>query len=558
MPDARRASRQVRRAEARHKQPDRATRLPVGILVLVLLVAAGSVAYHNASRGTFVLDDMPAIAWNPSIRALSPLSTVLSPPPRSAAYGRPVVNLSLALNYAVGGLNVASYHLFNLAVHILSSLLLFAIIRRSLRSPALGSRHANSADGIATAAALLWVVHPLASESVDYTIQRTELLMGLFFLLTLYCAIRAFESPERRGWYVAALAAFFLGLGSKEVIVMAPAVVFVYGWLFFSTSLRDAFQRHWRLYAGYAAVILLYVLLVGTRLRRAFTFLRVITPWDYLKTQGGVILHYLRLAVWPHPLVADYDGWPVAKSLLPALPALLAVAGLLALTVWGLARRKPLAFLGVWFFAILAPTSSLKPIATEIAAERRMYLPLAAVVLLVVLAGRALLRYAGAPRAAAPVIVMAVAVILTVATVRRHEAYRTTLSFWNDVIAKRPDNPRAHISLGRYLYQNGRRADAIAPLARAVQLQPENGHAQFSYGLALASQGRIDEAVERYREAIRLEPGAVHAHYNLATALVRQGLTIEAIEHFETALRLQPDFESARRGLEDVRRRISE
>lgn len=566
--EAARPSRQVRRAQERRKPPTRKTlqkqptrkTLRVEHFVFALLIAAGSIAYHNALRGPFVLDDIPAITWNPTIRTLWPPSTVLSPPPHSAATGRPIVNLSLALNYAVSGRNAVSYHVFNLAIHILSALVLFAIILRTLGSPGLRSRHGDRAIVIATAAALLWVVHPLTSESVNYTIQRTELLMGLFFLLTLYCAIRAFEPPERRGWYVPGLAAFALGLGSKEVIVVAPAVVFVYGWMFFSTSLRNAFRRHWPLYAGFAAVLLLYTLLIGTRLRRAFAGFsgRAITPWNYAMTQAGVIVHYLRLALWPHPLVADYDGWPIATSVTSVLPPLVVVVTLLALTFWGLARRQKLALLGVWFFVILAPTSSVRPMPTEVAAERRMYLPLAAVVLLVVLAGQAVLQRLGAPRAAGAVIVVALAAILALVTVRRNEDYRTILGFWSDVIAKRPDNPRAHGALGNYLFKQGRKAEALEQLAEAVRIQPDNAYAQYRLGIVLASQGRTEEATARYREAIRIDPDNVYAHYNLARVLIAQGLTIEATEHLETAVRLQPAFPQARRTLDDLRSRLSQ
>jgi tetratricopeptide (TPR) repeat protein len=393
------------------------------------------------------------------------------------------------------------------------------------------------------------------TESVDYTIQRTELLMGLFFLLTLYCAIRGFGPPERRGWYGAALAAFVLGLGSKEVIVVAPAIVLVYDWLFDSEPLRDALRRHWRLYAGYAAVLGLYVLFVGTRLRRAFTGLsgRAVAPWDYALTQSAVIVHYLRLALWPHPLAADYDGWPIATSPRSVLPYLAVVLTIVALTLWGLVRRRKLAFLGAWFLFILAPTSSVRPIATEVAAERRMYLPVAALVVLAVLGGWEFLRRWEAPRAARFAAVAALALTLTLVTVRRNDDYRTVLGFWSDAVAKRPDSPRARLWLGYYLYKQGRNAEALRHETEAVRLQPENGEAQYSLGVVLTKFGRMDDAIHRFRQAIRINPRYVEAHYNLAIALSRQGRKEQAAEHLETAIRLQPDFSPARNALSNIR-----
>jgi len=555
-----------------------------------LLVAAGLVAYHNALRGPFVLDDLYAIARNPTIRTLWPPWGVLSPPAHSAVTGRPLVNLSLALNYAFGGLEVASYHVFNLAIHVLAALVLFGVIRRAFGTPGLRARYRDQALGIATAAALLWVIHPLITESVNYTIQRTELLMGLFFLLTLYCALRGFESPERPGWHAAALAAFALGMGSKEVILVAPAVVLAYDWLFHSKSLTEALRRHRRLYAGFAVILVLLTLLIGTRLRRTIAGLgsHAVSPWDYAKTECGVIVHYLRLAFWPDALAADYDGWPIATSATSVLPSLMVVVALIALTLWGVVQRKKLAFLGVWFFAILAPTSSFKPMPAEVAAERRMYLPLAAVLFLVVLGGQALLNSLRA-RAVGTPLVAALAATLTFVTVRRNNDYRTTLSFWSDVVAKRPDNPRARRWLGDYLYKDGRSAEALEHLATAVRLRPEDGQGQYSLGVALASLGRRDDAIDHYREAlridpenapahinlgivlaergesdeaighyresIRIDPAHAGAHYNLALALGGRGRIEEAIRNLEAATRLKPDFPEARRALEDFRRR---
>jgi tetratricopeptide (TPR) repeat protein len=552
MADGARASRQVRRAQARRKEPvPKPFRLDR--LAIPLLLAAGFFAYHNALHGPFVLDDIRAISQNETIRTLRPPWGVFSPPVHSPVTGRPLVNLSLAVNYAIGGESVTSYHLLNLAIHLLAALALFGIIRRTLRDRV--PRYREQATGLATAAALLWVVHPLMTESVDYTIQRTELLMGLFFLLTLYCAIRGFGPPERRSWYGAALAAFVLGLGSKEVIVVAPAIVLVYDWLFDSASLRDALRRHWRLYAGYGAVLGLYVLFVGSRLRRAFTGLsgRAVAPWDYALTQSAVIVHYLRLALWPHPLAADYDGWPIATSPRSVLPYLAVVLAIVALTLWGLARRRKLAFLGAWFLFILAPTSSVRPIATEVAAERRMYLPLAALVVLAVLGGWELLRRWEAPRAARFAAVAALALTLALVTVRRNDDYRTVLGFWSDAVAKRPDSPRARLWLGYYLYKQGRNAEALRHETEAVRLQPENGEAQYSLGVVLTKFDRMDDAIHRFRQAIRINPRYVEAHYNLAIALSRQGRKEQAAEHLETAIRLQPDFSPARNALSNIR-----
>ena len=465
MAEGARASRQVRRARARRKE---SVPKPFHLdrLAIPLLLAAGFFAYHNALHGPFVLDDIRAISQNETIRTLWPPWGILSPPVHSPVTGRPLVNLSLAVNYAIGGERVTSYHLLNLAIHLLAALALFGIIRRTLRDRA--PRYREEATGMATAAALLWVVHPLTTESVDYTIQRTELLMGLFFLLTLYCAIRGFGPPERKNWYGAALAAFVLGLGSKEVIVVAPAIVLVYDWLFESASLRDALRRHWRLYAGYAAVLGLYVLFVGTRLRRAFTGLsgRAVAPWDYALTQSAVIVHYLRLAFWPHPLaalvvLAVLGGWELLRRWEAPRAARLAAAAALALSLALVTVRRNDDYrtvLGFWTDAVAKRPDSPRA---------RLWL------------GYYLYKQGRNAEAL------------------RHET---------EAVRLQPENGEAQYSLGVVLTKFGRIDDAIHRFRQAVRINPRYVEAHYNLAIALSRQGRKEQAAEHLETAIRLQP----------------------------------------------------
>lgn len=144
-----------------------------------LIALAGLAAYANSLTGVFVLDDQRWIVEYPPLRQLWP------PSPELFATSRPLVNLTLALNYAWSGLAPGSYHVVNLVIHVLAGLTLYGLARRALSSVS-----AERADGVALAVALLWLVHPIQTESVTYVIQRAESLMGLFFLLTLYCAAR--------------------------------------------------------------------------------------------------------------------------------------------------------------------------------------------------------------------------------------------------------------------------------------------------------------------------------------------------------------------------------
>ena len=186
-------------------------------LIPLLVIVAGLLAYHNSFTGPFIFDDTFSIKENPTIRHLWPIWQSLSPPHRGglAVEGRPVINLSVAINYALGGYAVWGYHAFNLMVHILAGLTLFGLVRRTLVQPRLRERFGSVANELALATAVLWVVHPLQTESVTYIIQRAESIMGLFYLLTLYCFVRGVESRRRGLWSGLSVTACALGMASK-------------------------------------------------------------------------------------------------------------------------------------------------------------------------------------------------------------------------------------------------------------------------------------------------------------------------------------------------------
>jgi tetratricopeptide (TPR) repeat protein len=510
------------------------------LLPALVIVCVGLYAYHNSLRGPFVFDDVAWIRDNPTIRQL--WAAVASP------QGRRIVNLSLAVNYALGGLNVWGYHVVNLAIHILGALVLYGVVRRTLLCASLRERYGDEAGWLALAVALIWVVHPLQSESVTYLMERSESLMGFFFLLTLYCVTRGAMSSDQRGWYAAAIVSCALGMGSKEVMVVAPLTVLLYDRTFLSRSFREALRARAALYAGLSGCWLVLVGLVASRFNANVGFGLSVTPWEYARTQPGVIVHYLRLSFWPSPLVLDYYDWPVARTAATVVPAGALVFALLVATIWALRYRPSVGFLGGWFFLILAPTSSVLPIITEIAAERRMYLPLAAVIVLVVIGwhmafggicGR--LGWESGRRRIVEVAVLATMVAaLAQLTVRRNEDYRSEVSLWTDVVAKRPNNARGYYNLGYALTTQGKLDEAIAHYSEALRINPAYAEAHNNLGNALTTQGKLDEAIAHYSEALRINPNSAQAHNNLGNALARQGKLDEAIAHYSEALRIYP------------------
>jgi len=312
----------------------------------LLILAATMLAYANSFSGPLVFDDLPWIEMNSHIRHLWPLWNTLQPPHGAAGTGRPVVCLTLALNYAVSGLHPWSYHLANLVTHASAALVLFGIVRRTLQGPRLRDRFGTHANGLAAAVAVCWAVHPLQTESVTYIIQRTESLMGLFLLLTLYCVIRGRDSPRRLGWYATAVVCCALGMGSKETMVVTPIIVLLYDRIFLANSWTELWKKRSVLYAGLAAtwLILISLVIVNNALGGGLLGSPAVSWWRYAKNQFGAIAHYLRLTFWPDALCLDY-GWQVSP--LPtswkAIGVVL-VAGLAAATGWALANVPPVGF----------------------------------------------------------------------------------------------------------------------------------------------------------------------------------------------------------------------
>ncbi len=561
----------------------------------VCLGLACVAAYANSLAVPFLFDDQGAILENRTIRSLGDLRQVLSPPHGGETVdGRPFLNFSFALNYAGSGLYVWSWHAVNIAIHILAGLCLFGVVRRTLLSQAIPENLQQRATCLAYAIALLWVVHPLQTESVTYIVQRAESLVGLLMLLTLYGSIRAEDSPRRMAWQTSSVTACALGMATKEVMVAAPLLVFLYDWTFSGNSLRVAIQRRWGFYLCLTATWGVLAALFAKSFERGGTtgFGQGVTSWEYARTQFGFILHYLKLSVWPHPLVLDY-GEQIATEPGKIIAAAIPIAALVAATFAAFCRPswRPLAFLGAWFLCILAPSSSVIPVITQTGAEHRMYLPLAAVVTLLVLTADCILRKFSRAilgpdptraRLLQPTCVglgCVVALALAVVTARRNLDYHSALSIWHDTVEKCPQNWRALSGLGDEYADAGELSKAIELYDRSIAIYPrhavtfnsrgsvwlelgDRGRAKRDFqqalainprygvpytnlGIAEAADGNLDKALVDFSEAVKLDPASAAIRRHRGVVLVRLRRHAAAIEDFSEAVRLDPQFDKA-------------
>ncbi|MBN1588100.1 MAG: tetratricopeptide repeat protein, partial [Pirellulales bacterium] len=526
-----------------------------------VIVAATVLAYCNTLGVPFLFDDAEAISRNPTIRQLWPIGSALSPPNNGAPVdGRPLVNLSFAVNYAIGGLDVRGYHAVNLAIHVLAALVLLGVVRRTLALPSMPEHLARNATVLAGSVALVWAVHPLQTESVTYVSQRAESLVSLFYLLTLYCTIRGSQSARSVAWYLAAVAVCVLGMASKEVMASTPVMVLLYDRTFLAGTFTAALKRRRGLYLGLAATWGLLAALVINSAGRGATvgFGLATSPWNYALTQCGALVHYLRLAFWPTGLCIDH-GSAVVQSAWDVWPQAVAVVALVSLTVWSLWRRPVLGFLGTFFLAVLAPTTSVVPVVTQTVAEHRMYLPLAAVATVGVIGGYLVGRKLAAGRqasrrpavlgVAACVLVGLIAAALGTATYLRNHDYRDRLAIWEDTVRKCPDNARAHDNLGVALRNLGRLDEAIVHFRRCLELDPDNAVVCNSLGVALMRRGETEAAIVHLQRSVELDPKNAEVHSNLGVGFAGRGEIDAAIGEFRRALELNPDYSAASRNL---------
>jgi len=511
----------------------------IGRWSIWLVLAAGALVYANSLGNPFVFDDA-TIVEDRSARRLAPAL------PDSPAAGRPVVRATLAFNHALGGTDVRGYRTFNIALHLACALVLFAVVGRTLRrfEGPIGA----AADGLAGAVALLWTLHPLHSECINYISQRSETIMALFYLLTLYGSIRALDTENKRPWYALAVAACVTGMASKEAMVTAPVMVVLYDAVYSGRSWRSLLHERRGFYALLAATWIVLGALIATGPRAASVGFSLGTgALDWAKNQCVVIVDYLRLIFWPHPLVLDY-GYPRALSASDVAPYALLLVALLAATAVTLLRRPRSGFALVWLFVILAPTSSVVPIITEVGAERRMYLALAGPLALLTVGVWLLLRRRNAGRIGVALLLV-VATLLAGGTLLRNRDYESPSSIWQTAVLARPQNHRAHGNLGKALQQDGRPDEALTHYRRALDLEPDYAEGLNNLGSAFQVLGQTDEAISSFHRAIEVRPGYVNAHYNLATALQSVRRFDEAVTHYRRALQLTPGYARAHNNL---------
>ena len=507
------------------------------------------VVYSNTFAVPFLFDDLPRIRDEIAIRTVWPPSVAMQ------NSNRPFAQYTFAINYAMHGYDVWGYHAVNLLIHCLAALCLFGLVQRSMRRSNETMQQVAFLGGFTVA--LLWAVHPLQTQAVTYIVQRLESLMGLSYLATLYFFVRSQDSKFVTFWLGCSVFACFFGMGCKEVMATAPLAVLWFDRAFIASSWREMFSKR-KFY--YLLLLSSWSVLAWSMLHyqvdyRGGGLLHVpgLTPWTYLLSQSGVLVHYLSLAFWPSGQCV-YPSWPIAQSISDVWPSLLLCLGLLAATVSCMFRYPKLGFLGGIFFLILAPTSSVIPI-KDLAFEHRMYLPLASVVTLVLIAllisiqRLSYLRGSWRFVTTYTIACATIALLLGTATYQRNGVFQSELSLWQDTIAKAPNNLTVMTGLATLFAQEGNSQQAKIHFERALKIAPEDPKTNANYAGFLIDQNQLELAGECLEKAFQGDPNHLDAITNMAHLQNRLGNFQEAIKYYEVAILGTPQDEELQSSL---------
>ena len=500
--------------------------------------------YWHAFDGEFFFDDENNIQQNITLRIsdLSPESLYSagfdSPHPR-----RFVAYISFALNYYFHEYDTFGYRFINVLIHLLTGLFIFLLVKATLSLPALKERYKPYKE-VAFFTALIWLVHPIAIQSVTYVVQRMTSLSAMFYVLALlmYVQGRLSKSKQKYLFFLGCFLSGILAIASKEIAITLPFFICLYEWYFLQDLKTSWLKRY-----GTALAVTL-IIMAGFALYclgdNPFKSIlsgyghRPFTLQERLLTELRVVIHYISIILLPYPSRLSLDhNFPLSSSLInpiTTLFSLFTIAFLLYLALFKAQKQRLLSFCILWFFGNLIIESSV--LALEIIFEHRTYLPSIAVILLTVVAVYRFIK----PQKLLLSTLCIVTLIFSYWTYQRNIVWSSPITLYRSIIDKYPTLPRAHTNLGTYLVRDGKTEKAIEHFYEAIKLHPEFASARASLGQALFSVGRDKEAIEQLEKSIELHPSAA-ALSNLGGALVRKGEYERALTTLTEALKLDPN-----------------
>jgi tetratricopeptide (TPR) repeat protein len=507
-------------------------------LFISIIVLLSLIIYANTLWNGFVYDDMDEIVNNQWVKQFN---SIIEPCHRY----RITETSTFYLNYKLGGPAASGFHLTNLLFHVLVSVSVYFLAGLLLK---------NQLPAFLVGA--LFATHPVHTEAVSIISNRQELLTMLFLLLSLILYIKVRESenlgktrrPRMWVFFGLSLIFYFLATAAKEVAIILPVLLLLYGF-YFPRNSKLGIRNSLKWYLPYLITAGLFVLfsISGPRWRFSYPGLNVVSLGHSLSagrsyasilvTQLRGFSEYLRLLFYPNRLSADYY-FSIYKSIIEPniLFALFLLVGSLVVTVILFRRFKVISFGLAWFLINLLPVANILP-KTFFVAERYLYIPsfgfcLAIGFLFWQMINRKPLRVIG---------IILLGVVITFYSVRtmvRNSDLKSEQTLWSKTLMVNPMSVPAHANLGAALLSSGRLEESINELRKAIAINPSYTKPYYNLGIALLKLERYQEAIDNLSSAIRSDPKSYESYIALGSVFQKIGKHSEAIEEFKIGLTL--------------------
>jgi len=501
-------------------------------VVFLLILILGFGIYSNTFDCGFHFDDRPSIIDNPGIKSLS---NFIGPYFRIRQF---ITRVTFLINYQFGKLEVVGYHLFNILIHILASILIYILVKLIFKTPNVkDSNLSRYKDFIALFSSLIFLAHPIQTQAVTYIVQRASCLAAISYVLTIILYIKARLDNRRLFYYLAILTALLSTL-TKEIVITLPIILVLFEITFFGIS-RNTFKKRLLYFIPFFLPFIIIPLLLLADAKNISTITRetlAISRSEYLLTQFNVIRTYIRLLFLPIRQNLDYY-YPLSKSLFEAktLLSLLLHIAILLFAIKIFKKQKLISFSIFFFYIALSVESSIIPI-SDVIFEHRLYLPMVGFSIFIV---PALFLIIKDIKKLIPLLTIVV-IALSILTYTRNKVWKNDFTLWSDAVRKSPQKARPHNNIGVEYRKRGLFDKAMEEFKKAIELDPYYAEAHNNMGVEYREKGMLNQAMIELRKALNIDPEYVDSHYNLGIIYGKKSMIDTAIFHFKKALSLTP------------------
>lgn len=524
----------------------------VNFFGLGIVVLLGILIYSNSFYCSFHLDDISKIVDNLKIRDLSDIKTIWNySQTRFTAY------YSFAINYHFGNLDVWGYHLFNLSVHLINACLVYWLTLLIFSSPALKDHSIIKDKGlIAFITALLFVTHPLATQSVTYIVQRMACMVATFYLLSLALYFKGRLSQDnsilKYSLYAGVLISAILAMLTKENSFTLPFAILIVEIFLFQTKKLSINFKDYRVIlfiVGFMSFIMLVIFHFSVNifdpiLPNKTNDFRLVTSQNYLFTQFSVIVKYIQLLLLPINQNLDYD-FPISNSFfeIGTISSFVLLLSSIILAIFLFKKNRIFSFGIFWFFLTLSIESSIIPI-SDLIFEHRTYLPSFGF-FLILSSGIYLLLWNKYKYIAISVFTILIGGY-SLLTYERNKIWKDDLTLWSDVISKSPNKARSYSARGNFLLRNEKKySEALSDYNKAIELSPYYAEPYANRGSVYENLLKYNEALNDYNKAIDLNPNYATAYFNRGNIFNREKKYAKALEDYSKAIELNPNYAKA-------------